>query len=199
MREDPRRCIGQTDISLDDAFKEDARLLGEWLRAQYGGQSACLRIAAGTTQRAAETAALVMAGAGDVFTGDLLLDSGFNEVYTGTWEGRTFEEIRRQEPEAYAERGASLGYFRFPGGESMYEAGLRFEAALRKAIDACDRDLVVVSHSGVIRSMVCRMLGLSADDFMTLEYANLNVTILLQEGGELRVEKTGFLPETLRR
>ena len=109
------------------------------------------------------------------------------EIDFGDWEGKTFDEISREWPEKVQEWGTWSESFTFPAGESI--GG--FVARVRKAkslIDSCDDEkILVISHGGVIRTLICLYLGLSADKYLLFEikagcYATLS---LFSEGGVL--------------
>ena len=147
-----RRCIGQTDLPLDDAFLPSIVELGAWFQRKQQGRKASMMLASGTLQRASHTAACIREGAGDIISGNIVFDTNLNEVDTGLWENRPFEEIRANEGRLFEERGKSLGYFRFPQGESIYEAGKRFEKGLNHFRKETGKDLILVSHAGAIRA-----------------------------------------------
>ncbi len=192
-----RKCLGHTDLPLSDKAIPLSIELGKWFCEKQGGKKKSLLLASGTLMRAYRTAEYIREGAGDVIAGELILDSDFNEVYTGLWENREFEEIKVNEKNRFEERGKSLGFFRFPEGESIYDAGVRFERALRRLRQEKEEDLIIVSHSGAIRSFLCKMMGISLDDYMKLGAANLSTTILLDDGETLFIEKCGYKPTSL--
>ncbi len=83
----------------------------------------------------------------------------FREVGFGSWEGRTPDQIRDEEPEAYA------AFFRDPlncrpeGAESLPD----FAARVAAAFDGCLREhagehVLVVAHAGVIRATLAHVL-----------------------------------------
>lgn len=192
-----RRCIGQTDLPLDDAFLPSIVELGAWFQRKQQGRKASMMLASGTLQRASHTAACIREGAGDIISGNIVFDTNLNEVDTGLWENRPFEEIRANEGRLFEERGKSLGYFRFPQGESIYEAGKRFEKGLNHFRKETGKDLILVSHAGAIRAFLCELLGLSADDYRKLGAANISTTILLDDGKHLFLERCGYKPTCL--
>ena len=189
-----RKCIGWTDVPLSPDAVGPAVRLGHWIRERTGRP---LLAASGTLLRTRDTLRAILSGLGDGNVSELVEEEGFNEVQTGLWEGREFAEIRSSEPDLYEERGQSLGYFRFPEGESIYDAGERFEASLTRLMQAGNQDILVVSHSGTIRAFLCKLLGIGLDDFMKLGSANLSVCVLKEDQGILSVEKTAYKPTDL--
>jgi broad specificity phosphatase PhoE len=85
-----------------------------------------------------------------------VVDERLAEGHRGVWEGRLFEEIEREEPEAYAAWRRAGEDFRFPGGESLREQSDRVEAALQDVARHAPHPAVVVCHGGSIRVALCR-------------------------------------------
>lgn len=189
---DEKLCVGKTDMPLAEGAYERAVTLGKWLRKNIDGDPV---IASSQLARAFDTA-LAIAECFGTNAGGVAVDEGFSEVDTGAWGGKSFSVIRREYPDDYEDHGKSLGYYRFPDGESVAESGARFERALKRLMKTTNGDIIVVSHSGPIRAMLCRMLGMSADDFMKLPAPTLGVTII-SEDGKLAVERVGYRPTAL--
>lgn len=192
-----RKCLGQTDVPLADRAIPSSKELGKWFCKNQEGRKNSLLLASGTLIRAYQTAEYIRDGAGDSIAGKLILDSDFNEVYTGLWENHEFSEIKIYDQKRFEERGKSLGFFRFPEGESIYDAGVRFERALNRLRQEKKEDIVIVSHSGTIRSFLCKMMGIPLDEYMKLGAANLSTTILLDDGKKLLIEKCGYKSTSL--
>lgn len=90
------------------------------------------------------------------------LDPDLREISHGQWEGRTLAEIREQDPEtltAWRERPEQT---RLPGGETLLEVQDRAWAALGRATLGLEaqKTLLLVTHDGVNRVLLCRILGL---------------------------------------
>ena len=192
-----RRCIGQTDLPLDEKYVSSILKLGNWFAERQHHQKASVVLASGTLKRACDTAKYLKEGAGEIISGNILFDENLNEVYTGLWENREFEEIKVKDQKRFEERGKSLGYFRFPEGESIYEAGVRLEKGLNKLRRENSEDLIMVSHSGAIRAFLCKLLGLSADEHRKLGAANISSAMLLDDGEHLFVQRCGYKPTCL--
>ena len=87
-------------------------------------------------------------------------DARFAETDTGDWTGRSFADIRAEDPEGFARFERSDPTFRYPGGESFAEQSDRVQAGLA---DLRARPLalpaLVVCHRGVIRLALAVALG----------------------------------------
>jgi broad specificity phosphatase PhoE len=87
-------------------------------------------------------------------------DARFVETDTGDWTGRSFAEVRAEDPEGFARFERSDPSFRYPGGESFAEQSARIQAGLadlRARPEALPA--LVVCHRGVIRLALAVALG----------------------------------------
>ena len=89
------------------------------------------------------------------------IDPRLNEIDNGLFEGKTAAEIQQQFPaewQAYRERKSD---FRFPSGESGAEAQQRIASFLaEKHSQHSDQDILLVSHDGLIRVLMCHIVHL---------------------------------------
>jgi broad specificity phosphatase PhoE len=137
------RFQGHLPVPLDDTGRAQAAKLAE---AAAGVELRSLWCS--PLERARETAAIVAARIGLEPTED----ARFAETDTGDWTGRSFAEIRAEDPEGFRRFEVSDPSFRYPGGESFAEQSARVQAALadlRASPDALPA--LVVCHRGVIR------------------------------------------------
>jgi probable phosphoglycerate mutase len=160
-----KRFIGSTDTDLDDIGISQAR---------YWHQALAPLIidtiySSGLT-RCRHTARII---AGDR---TVIPSSAVNEIHLGRWDGRTFEEIKQQDPDGFRQRGEHLDTFRPPGGESFLNLQNRvlpfFNQCLRKPGTP-----LFVTHAGVIRVILCHVTGLALKDLfqIPLTYGQLVV------------------------
>lgn len=109
------------------------------------------------------------------------------EIDFGAWEGKTFDEISREWPGKVKEWGSWSESFTFPKGENIGDF-LRRIQEMKSCIDSCDdENILVISHGGVIRNLICLYLGLSADKYLLFDIkAGCYTTLsLYSEGGVL--------------
>lgn len=85
------------------------------------------------------------------------------EIDLGRFEGRSFVELERDEPEAYSRWLADLRSAAPPGGEAFARFQARVEAALAD-LRARERPTLVLTHAGVIRLMRHLAGGRSLDE-----------------------------------
>ena len=177
---DPRRFIGHLDVPLStrgeaQCLAQARRLSGVSIAALYTSDLARAR-------RSGEIIG-VPHGLTPILVPDL------REMAMGRWEGLTADEIRRREPEAFADWMSRVGEFPFPEGESVPDlvarAGPAFDAIVAKAPGGA---VAVVAHGGTNRALLCRALGLPLARLLTLgqDYGALTVLERRRDGWALR-------------
>ena len=134
-------------------------------------------VACSDLPRVRDTAAPFLAATGH----EPRIDARLREIDVGTWAGRTFAEVARDEPDVVTAvaRGEDL---RRGGGETFAETRDRVSAALDDlaAAHRGDAVLVVFSHGGPIRLAAAAALGLpSPGHHRIASPGNCSVTTLL--------------------
>ena len=90
----------------------------------------------------------------------------FRELNMGDWDGEIIEDIRRRSPEEYLKRGENILSYRVTGGENFYDLRERvireFQRITREEFFPAQRaggscDLVIVSHLGVIHTLIAEL------------------------------------------
>ena len=173
------RYVGSTDVPLS----EEGRAQIQGLRPGL----AAMRIDALLTSpmlRCTQTAHLLGLGL------PLQLDPDLREIDFGRWEGKTFEEIEAQDPELVQEWAQGKEDFCFPGGEATAVFTGRMESAKNRLLSTDAGTMLLVAHGGVIRSLICGLLGLSLQNYLLFQVAKGHYsTIELHSGGGVL---TGF-------
>ena len=111
-----------------------------------------------------------------------------HEVNFGQLEGLNFSEISRLYPEVaklWAERSTKLKY---PGGESLVEFNNRASKFLSKLDKhTVGETILVVAHAGVLRTLVCQLLGIDPQRRwqFRLDLASLSILETHQQGAIL--------------
>ncbi|MDD3814672.1 MAG: histidine phosphatase family protein [Desulfocapsaceae bacterium] len=118
------------------------------------------------------------------------LDPDLREIDFGRWEGKTFAEIEAQDPELVQHWASGTDDFCFPGGEGMVGFTSRVDAVKNRLLVSDAGTLLLVTHGGVIRSLICGLLGLSQRNYLLFQVAKGHYsTIDLYDGGGVL---TGF-------
>jgi broad specificity phosphatase PhoE len=163
---EPLRFQGFTDTPLNDTGRAQARELAlrvaelpDPIRALWTSD----------LSRARETAEIVGAHVGL----EARLDPRLREANRGRWEGYTFEEIERSDPEEYAAWRRGGAAWRFPGGESLQEQQNRVLAALADIEAAGELPALAVCHGGSIRVVLASRDPRGLDAFHDFEVPNV--------------------------
>jgi broad specificity phosphatase PhoE len=160
---EPMRFQGFMDTPLNDTGRRQAADLAERV-ADMGFVS----LSSSDLSRARETAEIV----GRRIGLRPRLDPRLREASRGRWEGYTFAEIERTEPELYAAWRRGGAQWRFPGGESLLEQQQRVHASLRDIEAHGALPALVVCHGGSIRVMLCLRDPRGLDAFHSFDVPN---------------------------
>lgn len=110
------------------------------------------------------------------------------EIHMGAWEGKTFQEVNALHPRAFKARGQYLADHRPPEGESFRDLQNRvwplFEAVVRRL----RHRTLVVTHAGVIRVLLCRLLSMPLDHLFSIgqSHGALNIIDIRPDGFRLQ-------------
>jgi len=159
------RFQGHLPVPLDDTGFAQAEALAE---AAAGVEIASLWCS--PLLRARQTAEAVARRIGL----DPVADDRFAETDTGDWTGRSFAEIRAEDPEGFRRFEVSDPEFRYPGGESFAEQSARVAEGLgdlRRRPEGLPA--LVVCHRGVIRLALAAAGGNPEDGGREIPNASL--------------------------
>ena len=146
------RFWGQTDVELSGSGIKQAeqlrdRLSTEKIDAIY---SSNLCRASGTAKIISSRHQL-----------DIIACNELQEINFGNVEGLTFKEISQLYPELTALWFTQSPNFKFPGGESIVEFDNRVKEFLQRLEKhAPEETILIVAHSGVLRLIICNVLGI---------------------------------------
>ncbi len=141
---------GHRDIPLNDLGRAQARTLAERLAAEQIDA-----LWTSDLSRATETAEIVGARIGL----DPCVTAGLREIDVGAWEGLSFADVERTEPETVAALARGEDLPRGGTGERIAEFQNRVVAALDEAAaTAPNGTLLLVVHGGLIKALVAYLL-----------------------------------------
>lgn len=175
-----RRYLGHTDVPLNEAGENQARLLAERLAHQPVNH-----IYSSDLQRCVQTAGVIVA----------LLDSpGFHpvsynelrELNFGEWEGKTYQElVEIDEARLTAWYQNPLGMAP-PGGETLSQLGQRMERWLQEklAVVKPDETVLIVTHGGPIRWFFSHILQADVGQFWQVNGLHPGEYVVVQYDGQ---------------
>lgn len=186
-----RRIQGSQDPPLSARGRRQAECLARHLPAYVPRMPAA--VCSSPLRRAAETAA----GLAEALGAPLAFEADLREVELGSWEGLTVAEIQAAFPGQYERWREDPQAHPAPGGEPLEAFARRTAAALARLRAAYPaRPLILVSHGGVIRSLLCQVLGMEIRHLFRLQQDNTAVS-QVELGGTtprlLHLNDTGHL------
>lgn len=109
----------------------------------------------------------------------LNIDDRLRELDFGELEGRTYDEIEREQPEFFRRWMETLTLVQFPGGEIYAELRERVAAAVDDVVAAnTDRTVALVSRGSVIRAALAVTLGLPDARALALDVGYARVSVV---------------------
>jgi len=170
--EDARgRCYGRLDVGLSPTGLARAQRLAHSLR-----DVELEKVYVSPRLRAVQTAAALGIA--------LNIDDRLRELDFGELEGRTYDEIEREQPAFFRRWMETPTLVRFPGGESYPELRERVAAAVGDIVAAhTGRTVALVSHGGAIRAALAVVLGLPDDRAFALDVGCARVSVVDWFGG----------------
>lgn len=171
---------GQTDSPLSSLGHYQAQLLAEEI---INRELTIHELYSSPAGRAKQTAEYVA----KVIKKEFLLDSGLQEINLGNWEGYTWKQICEEYPDASCSYHENWWTFNGHGGESWLDAQVRFyDTTLRLSKLHQGKNLMFVTHGGVIKTLISRILG-SVNPRLPLDIENASLTELKLSDDSIRV------------
>lgn len=164
-----RRFIGSTDHPLSSFGRRQLTTAASSLRAYNPERCFCSPM-----RRCLETARAVLAGS--PLQPEILPE--LREIDFGDWEGKTFEETQTSNQACIQHWAKFDPAFCFPGGERLADFISRVKRAAKQISSSPHSSVVVVTHGGVIRLLICHFLGLRMRKYVLFEPAPGSLTVM---------------------
>lgn len=115
----------------------------------------------------------------------LYTDVALREIHMGWWEDRPWAEIRREDPEEYAQFCAASSAWKVSGGESLGEVRERVGQALRRLAARHEgQTIAVFSHGTAIRNALTWLEGRPVEDCLRRPHGDNTAVSLVELSGE---------------
>ncbi|HBX75340.1 MAG: alpha-ribazole phosphatase [Acidaminococcaceae bacterium] len=162
------RFQGQTDIPLNQNGIEQAEKAAEFFR-----DIPLQAIYTSSLKRASVTAEIIGKAKGiEPQETDALREMSF-----GIWENMNSADIQKKYAKEWKDFFASPANTKIPQGESMLEVQKRAYPEVQRILDQYpEGDVAFVAHGGVIRVLICTMLGLDLNRSWHLHVGNASIT-----------------------
>lgn len=103
----------------------------------------------------------------------LTFDTRLKEIHFGQWEGRSAAELMAEDPEALARFWRDPDAYPPPSGESLAHFRARVLDAWNDILSAyVDQHILIVTHGGVIRVLLCHIFEVPMSRWHEFEVAH---------------------------
>ena len=111
-------------------------------------------------------------------------DPGLREIDFGRWEGMSFAEIASDDAAA-VDRWAEMDRdFTFPDGEGIANFRERIGATAERIAAVAAETVVLFTHGGVIRFLICHFLGLPDRHHLLFDIRPASISEIRIDGGK---------------
>ncbi|NLG05787.1 MAG: histidine phosphatase family protein [Clostridia bacterium] len=142
-----KKIQGQQDISLNGIGRKQAHELG--VKIQQAGFHFA-GIYTSPQLRAKETADILS----ELLEIPATVMDGLKELSLGSWEGMSWSQVKEQKQDEFSQWDHNRRYAKIPGGESYQLVLERTLHAIRQIMEQENEDVLIVSHSGVIMTLL---------------------------------------------
>ncbi len=151
-----RGCYyGFTDTGLTAKGRSQAEELGRFFCGKVWDH-----IVVSPLKRAVDTAVL----ASGYQVSDFKMDPRLKEQNFGIFEGKTYEELKKEYPTELNAWNTDFSNYRIPGGESFSDVRTRVDEWVRE-IPRGDGDMLLVAHKGTLGHMMASLLGMPLEGY----------------------------------
>ena len=162
------RFQGQTDILLNRKGIEQAERVAEFFR-----DIPLQAIYTSSLKRASATAEII----GRVKGIEPQETDSLREMSFGIWENMESKDIQKKFAKEWKDFFASPANIKIPQGESMSDVQKRAYPEVQRILDQYpEGDVAFVAHGGIIRVLICTMLGLDLNRSWHLHVGNASIT-----------------------
>ncbi len=175
------RVQGQSDTHLAPDGVHQARLLTAHFPFDF-----VKTIYTSDLHRAITTAEVIASR----FNLDIVPMPEFREVNFGDWEGRSFEDLAKEDPTEFKKFFLQPDMLLIKGAETFAEVQNRAMTALKKIVHEHDKNdnIVIVTHGAVIRTILADILSMPLRKIWTIKQYNTAVNIIRIDDGAYSIE-----------
>ncbi|MFA4880537.1 MAG: alpha-ribazole phosphatase [Candidatus Doudnabacteria bacterium] len=146
-----QRYLGVTDVALNRKGWEQAERISGYLK-----NKSISTIYSSGLKRAYQTATVIA----KPYCLKIRKEEGFNEFDFGSWKEKTFYQIQKKYPNLAQKYLLDPLNTKIPGGESFRKFKNRVNKVLEQILTKEEGTVVIVSHAGVNRIIICSLLNL---------------------------------------
>lgn len=97
------------------------------------------------------------------------MSATLNEINMGEWDGKRFDQIKKQSPKEFEKRGKNIDTYKVPGGESFHDVSCRAVPYFEHCMNTSKKNILIVTHAGVIRVILCHLLKMKLADLFQIK------------------------------
>ena len=173
---------GHLDLALTDLGQEQARITAQYIAENFRVD----KVYSSDLCRAYDTGNAVAR----LFNLSVQPDKRLREIYAGSWEGRTFNELTDHFPN-YTVFRTDIGNCVTDGGETVAQLSQRVLEAFESIAKENDgKTVVIATHATPIRALQCHCEGKSLAQMKDVPWVtNASVTTVVYENSAFRLEE----------
>ncbi len=152
------KYVGSLDVDLSDSGRDQIKALGKRLDT-YSYE----KIISSTMLRCRQSSEILFPNRTVCYDNDL------REIDFGRWEGMTFQEISKTDPDLvdlWSNEGMD---YCFPDGECINDFTSRIYLFADRLKVCPENNIIVISHGGVIRTLLCYFLNISPSKYLLFQ------------------------------
>lgn len=154
---DEGRLYTDPEAELTNKGCEQMRAMADWLQAEEPA-----KLFSSSSKRVRSSADIIATHLGLETT----LVEAVNAWRVGTWEGRTYLEVKKAEPDIYKAWSADPISNAPPEGEAIRDVYERATSAVRLIVKENEgKKIALVSHAEVVRALLVEALGMPLENY----------------------------------
>jgi alpha-ribazole phosphatase len=177
-------CYGQSEIPLAENFTAHFDWLQDSLESSLESPTAFY---SSPFRRCSKLADYLS-------NGNFITDKRIAELHFGDWEMQAWDKINPKELEPWM---ADFVNYKINNGENFLELYERSTAFFEDILTTENKDIVVVTHAGVIRSILAYVLDFPLEHAFNLEISYSSITKIVYQK-EFKSTKIAFVNRTER-
>lgn len=177
------RLVGHTDIPLSKKGIIHSKRLAKFIKSFKVN-----KLYSSPLIRALSTAQLISKQINIKITND----DSLKEINFGDCEGMFFSDLRKKYSQIYSQYLDHSMCIHFPNGESLSGFNNRVDIFFEKLIKKEEGTVVIVTHGGVIRSALCKILNLDKSFMWQIKQDYGAINILFPTGQKFLIDKLNY-------
>lgn len=170
----PGVCYGQLDCPVGDDYQQQLATINAFFKDK--------KISAVYSSPLIRCRTLAEDLANNKTQQAVIYNDGFKEIFFGDWEGKRWNDIPRDKIDQW---NVNRLDFQFPNGETprkFHERVFQTWTELGTSLPATPRNIIIVTHSGVICSLLCRQRDIPLERMteLSVDYGSISKITLIK-------------------